>query len=284
MAEIQAQNGEYKAPEGSDLWRRLVCGVSPKFDLNDLDQIKFIMNVPSQRKLKPGISNESQALKDALAKDPSDLSLIHQLGCSYANEGRWDMTMNVMLRGWKRAATELPTPEARFNFLMMVAATSFINKKYKQADAVLKDLEEPKELDDDGKRYWILACRVAGQNKDTRAAMKAFSKLRENEQFDGMLGVLVVLQKPLRMAGAYEAAFSAVKQAASNEYDEMKVTTMSQYFDSAIEKEKKEPLVSGQQLFLIVVAFVSAAVIMYLLWWLETANLKRLKIRSSSEL
>mmetsp|Transcript_54238 Transcript_54238/g.100245 ORF Transcript_54238/g.100245 Transcript_54238/m.100245 type:complete len:281 (-) Transcript_54238:72-914(-) len=268
------------APAGLSDWRRLIAVPKGNFDINDLEQLKWLASEPSLRKdLKPSISNKLQGVKDALVQDPYNLALITKLGLMYAEESRWDMAANTLVRGWKRM-TEIANPEVRHHYLMTLAVASYTCGKYLQTEAVLNDVEEPKAADD-FKRYWVLMARVAGRKKDTRKVLKAFTTLREGQGFNGALGLIVALHKYLKMAGAYEAAVGATKALAQHETDGMRLdATVESLASKPGDEEPWYVKFLGEPRNVIISGSILGAIIfIYFLYWLETMNLQRLKIK-----
>merc|ERR1719162_79177 len=92
----------------------------------------------------PGLKHETKAAKDALDRDPYDLQLIFDLGDGYIQEDKCSNAANVLIRGWKRMG-ELDNPEGKFLFLLKLCHASNECGKYKQAEAVLEDMEEPQD-------------------------------------------------------------------------------------------------------------------------------------------
>mmetsp|Transcript_6558 Transcript_6558/g.14297 ORF Transcript_6558/g.14297 Transcript_6558/m.14297 type:complete len:281 (+) Transcript_6558:84-926(+) len=277
MGDISKSDWE---PAGLKDWRRLISVPKGNFDINDLEQLKWLTSEPSLRKdLKPSISNKLQTVKDDLVKDPYNMALITKLGLMYAEESRWDMCANILMRGMKRMS-EIANPEVRVHYLMTLAVASYTCGKYLQTEAVLNDVEEPK-VPEDFKRYWVLMARVAGRKKDTRKALKAFTTLREGQGFNGALALIVALHKYLKMAGAYEAAVSATKALAENDMEQMRI-------DSTVESLQHKPeddepwyvkFLGDPKNVIIAGSIFGAIIFIYFLYWLETMNLQRLKIK-----
>mmetsp|Transcript_54000 Transcript_54000/g.150181 ORF Transcript_54000/g.150181 Transcript_54000/m.150181 type:complete len:307 (-) Transcript_54000:28-948(-) len=157
---------------------------------------------------KPGISNEIKSGRDELHVDPYNLRGIARLGFSYASECKWESAMNVLLRGWKRAA-EFKDRQLRFHFLMKLAEACHRMEKFRQAHAVLKDIEEPDGTiggDDAVLSYLVLSVRILSANGDVQHALKSFGKAIEGREFNAAVRIWAFCLSGLQKCGAYEAA------------------------------------------------------------------------------
>lgn len=125
-----------------------------------------------------GLTNETKEAREALLEDPYNLELIHDLGIAYFNESKWEQCANVLIRGWKRF-DEFDEPEVGFQFLFCLLEASMKTNKYRQALAVLDDME----VENPTKGFLIITCQVYSKNGEMQKAIKAFNGAIEDEPF-----------------------------------------------------------------------------------------------------
>jgi tetratricopeptide (TPR) repeat protein len=189
---------------------------------------------------KQAMSEEAKRARDALAESPHSMLCINELGRVYADEAQWDKCEIALLRGWKRAS-EIEDLGVRLCFLMKLCEVSFYLRKYKQALAVLKDIDEP-DAPDELQAFLLLACRVHACNNDLEGAMRFFSRVIEKENFRSALKVLALTMFDLHKAGAYEPAKHALESmAGSRDKDQLRM------FDDALE-QRGSPKATTDQL------------------------------------
>lgn len=227
---------------------------------------------------KPGLTNETKKKKDALDKDPFNLQHMYELGHAYAVDEHWARCVNVMLRGWKRMS-EVADPAARFEFLMMLCQASCRCKQFKQALAVLNDVEEPEDAKD-LKGFLVMSCQVYSHNGDAQKALKAFSRAMKEEDFDEMLSVWVTCMAGLKKVGAYEAAKSTVDRRMETDEQRAKLSTLEKL--SAMREQLEEVVqakpATGLRNPLIAVAAVLAFLLcIWLLYMAESNSLSQIK-------
>jgi len=215
------------------------------------------------------MSEETKRARDALADCPMNMCRINELGRCYANEAQYDKCEIALLRGWKRA-NEIEDASIRFCFLLKLCESSYYLQKYRQAMAVLKDIEEPQEPEELS-ALLLLACRVHACNKDVTGAMKMYSRAIKDEDFQGAVKVLALVMFDLRKCGAYELAKHAVENSAKPGDPK----DMLQMLDDACE-QKPNPRVREEQfmryIFVGSCAFVGL-LMCFFLYWLEQRSL-----------
>jgi tetratricopeptide (TPR) repeat protein len=244
------------------------------------EDMKKLMERASETKKGPlpGLQEETKKAKDALTADPFDLSLIHDLGCEYIKEEKWPEATNVLIRGWKRVG-EFSEPADRSLYLYQLCEASFACRKYKQAHAVLMDMEEPQDpefLVD----YCVLQCKVFCENGELQKALKAFHKAIDSTTvFDNALHVWSQTLSGLKKVGAYEAAKSAIERKATTnkQQDSLKaVATVTDLKDSLAKSEKQ----AGTPKFLLVSGWMAMlSIIVWALWFLEERSLKAMNMK-----
>jgi len=155
------------------------------------------------------MSEEARIARGALADSPHSLYWMNELGRVYANEAQWDKSEIVLLRGWKRAG-EITDPEVRFRFLIKLCEVSYHLQKYRQAFAVLKDIEEP-QSGEQLSGFLLLACRVHARSGSYDAAVKSFFRAIRGENLESAMKALALAMHDLQYVGAYEHAKDAVE-------------------------------------------------------------------------
>jgi len=172
--------------------------------LKDIEPIKF-----------KGMSGEVKYLKEQLAAAPYNMELILDLGHAYANDGQWDKACNVLLRGWKRAK-EIDDPGRRTELLTILVEASYTCGKFKQALAVMNDIEEPHEPEA-LKLYEVMRCKICSVNGDMQKGLKSLSKAIEGDEFDAAASKWLHCLHALKRAGSYEESKGKVLQQATED-------------------------------------------------------------------
>lgn len=241
-----------------------------------LDVVKC--SVRPRKLIKPmGLSNEEAASREELARDPYNLRLIIALGHLYARKAKWDNSHNVLLRGWKRAG-EIEDIGIRFCYLMKLCEISYFLGKYKQAFAVLHDIEEPGEDGEFLNAYLLLSVQVYAVNGDQIRSLKAFQKAIEGKEFRMAVRIWAIVQIELKKAGAYEAAKSAIEKMANGPSNEADLQMLEQC--STIGQHRKSSPEDHITKFVIAGVVVLVSMLCYFLsilesWSLEKLNMKR---------
>lgn len=250
---------------------------------NNEQAIEEARKVLSTKKkpVKPGISNAAQRCKDELKKDPYSLKWISDLGCVYAKEEMWDLCQNVMLRGWKRANTELDR-DAAFVFLMKLCDASFLCKQYRQAHAVFNDIEVPEIGTIEFRAYSILGCNVYSANNDMQKALKSFNNAIEGVGFDVTMAAWSVCHMGMRKVGAYEAAKNTVDGRCGNDAELMKVDKIELIAET--EAQLSAPLNEHPMWLPNLIIGVSVAVCLLIItaffWYIEHRSLQGLGLKA----
>lgn len=227
-----------------------------------------------------GLSNTAKQFKDQLAKDPFNMDLIFQLGLAYADDGQWDKVCNVMMRGWKRVG-EIEDPATRYHFLAALVEASLRIKKYRQALAVLNDIEEP--ADEDMKpHYELMRCQVLCENGDMQKGMKALNKAIEGQDFDQACAIWANCLGPIKRAGAYELSKSTLLALATTDAQKSKLDAMEAIVNLKEEvhgiSTPADPKWKTYAMFGF--AAVWFAVAIYALYLVEGQSLAKLKLKS----
>jgi len=239
-----------------------------KYDVVEVLRLALSMGRSAKRR---EMSEETKRARDALADSPHNMCRINELGRIYADEAQYDKCEIALLRGWKRAS-EIDDTSIRFCFLMKLCEVSYYLRKYRQAAAVLKDVEEP-QAPEELQPFLLLACRVHACNNDVTGAMRFFSRAIEKEDFQSATKILALVMFDMRKCGAYEPAKHAVESLATNNDPNQ----MLQMLDDACE-QKPNPRVRDEQnmKYLMVGTCAVAGLIMcYLMYWLEQHSLSR---------
>lgn len=236
-----------------------------------LDVLKLALR-PRQPPEKPGLSNTLKAARDALAEDPYNLLLINELGRLYAQEARWDKCANVLLRGWKRAS-EIKDDKIRFCFLMKLCEVSVRLSQFRQAHAVLQDIEEPTE-GFERKAYLVMCVQVYANCGDVQRALKSFQRAIEGETFSRAVRIFALTLFDLQKAGAFQSAKSALEKMSPGYHDR---STLQMLETFAERQEQKANQWDPTKLLIITGVAVVFMIIVYLLWLLEQWSLNRIK-------
>lgn len=235
----------------------------------------------SQKKVLPGITNKTKGFKDKLAEDPYDMVKIFELGMAYFEEDKFKEATNVLIRGFKRMS-ELPDTESRFEYLYYLCFGSFKCQKYKQALAVLMDMEEPEDPEN-LKHYCVLACMVWCHNDSLQNALKVFHRGLEicGGDEDQALQFWGQTYGHLKKVGAYDAAKSAVDNLVTDPERKKKLEAIDRFGELAdqMEQDWKERSDRPVMRILAIVFLVGVlCAIIYGLYVLETRSLKSMKM------
>lgn len=279
MAETQVANVQ----DGGKSWRKHNLYLSDLEGLKSwdvIDVLKLTGGMPKNIKpQKPGISNITKDVKDRLAADPYNMFLINELSIIYAADGNFDKSAAVLVRGWKRAG-EIEDKDIRFRFLMKLCELSFKLGKFYQADAVIRDVEEPEDPKD-LRAYLVVACRVYANKPekgrtggDLLAALKCFQRAIEGVDSAVAVRILALTQMDLKKVGGYEAAKSAVEKVVTTGQDKADME-MLDHFATRVESAPKE--VNMERNILISGAVAIAAILVFFLYTLEKWSLAKLK-------
>eukprot|EP00927_Polykrikos_kofoidii_P055107 TRINITY_DN49417_c0_g1_i1.p1 TRINITY_DN49417_c0_g1~~TRINITY_DN49417_c0_g1_i1.p1 ORF type:complete len:304 (+),score=53.93 TRINITY_DN49417_c0_g1_i1:231-1142(+) len=191
---------------------------------------------------KSAMSDKSKRVKDKLDANHFNVHLMCELGLIYASEGRWGPAMNVMLRGWKRAKTELQDKRLRHMFLVKLCEASYREGKVKQAQAVLMDIDENDSETlsrDEKKSFQILACRVHAANRDAGRALTMFNAAIANEDLKLGIRILALTVDELRKAGLYGIAKRKLESLAEGGYLESHLQMLDAYAEAMERAEAK---------------------------------------------
>lgn len=226
---------------------------------------------PSKVPAQKSISDKAQHQRDILNKHPYQLHTINELGAIYGGEAQWDKCANVLLRGWKRAP-EIPDPAVRFRFLMKLCEVSYYLKQFRQAYAVMRDIDRPdggQEL----KSYLILSSQVYAQAGDLQQALKAFNQAIEGEGFEFSVRVFALVQIDLRKAGAYESAKSTIANMGEGYHCESTLS-MLETFAEGSDRPKPRPPDEIPRYFIVAAVVLFLAFFVYILYVLEGWSLQ----------
>lgn len=233
----------------------------------------------------PGIKNETKKAKDALMADPYSLEKIMALGDEYRNEEKWTEAMNVMARGWKRVAApkgkgEIESPEGQFAFLFTFMEASMHCKKFRQAEHVLRDIEQfcmPQEAED-LRDFYCADCKVNAELDKMQKTLEAFKlALNQCESFDEKASVWFRSSLPLKKVGADKVAKNIIENSAESEEDKKKLEKIDMMNDLKEKVDQIKPRGTPNSI-LLGVAAVLFCLIIYILWWLEQKSLQSLKL------
>jgi hypothetical protein len=257
-----------------------------KTELTDILRMSALPSTQLENKLS--MTNATKAVKDELEKDPYNIELIHNLGVQYIKEFQYDLAANVMMRGWKRAS-ELKTASERFAFLSKLCEASLRNKQFKQAHAILMDIQEP-EAGYERNAFFLLSCKVYSENNDSAKTLQAFTKVIEGCDFEDAHKFWAACALALRKAGTFEASkntmTSKVRSGKHHYMDQERIKTVESWSVMSILPEDKEEenilqlclegkppkkVIRGVQAFLVLL-------VIYMLYCAEQNSLKRLNL------
>jgi len=255
----------------------------------DIEDIIRMSHLTKTKVVMPSISNATKEVKDLLDKDPYNLPLIKMVGFKYAAEYQWDKCANVMMRAWKRVG-EFKEPVERFRFLMKLSEASYRNFQHKQAYAVLMDVEEPSDPVE-RKAFQLLTCHIMAQQNDAPAALKAFSKAIEKDEFEAAIKFYAATAVGLKKVGAFEAAKNAVvnkvRSGPNYHMDESRCKTVESWAMMSSDTAKDEKpsftlwdsenkMPSKQAIYM--VCALSAFLFLVLMYYAEQSSLKKKNI------
>jgi len=243
--------------------------------------------IPRTKYVAKSNSGKAQQAKEALDDDPYNLQRIIDLGYVYASEVQYDKVANVLIRGWKRVG-ELEDSTERFMFLIKLSEASFRNRQFKQAHAVLMDIDAPEDYYEK-KAYQLLCCHVFAEIGQGSEALSMFSKAIDGEPFETSIKIWAACAIRLKKVGSHEAAKEALLKKArtgpNNPMDQSSIDTVENWAIMSTEwKDEggwKAPfnLEDGLPRWMIkVVIFLACLFFVYILYWLETRNLRVMKM------
>mmetsp|Transcript_51032 Transcript_51032/g.110725 ORF Transcript_51032/g.110725 Transcript_51032/m.110725 type:complete len:291 (-) Transcript_51032:172-1044(-) len=227
---------------------------------------------------RPGTSDEARQVRDLMAADPYSMDLIAALGLIYSMEGRWSMSANVLIRGWKRVM-EIKDRRARFIYLMKLCQASLREGKVRQALAVFQDMEEPEDRDE-LKSYLILSCHVYAGNNDLPKALKVFSRAVTGESFKYAARVLAATALCLHQAGGFAAAKSIVDAMKPTDMpcSCTEITTVEHYVETLSSSKNGSSRSALQPAVprwcFTVLGILTMILLVLFLYWLETSSLR----------
>lgn len=244
--------------------------------------------VPRNKHVPLSITDKARKAKEALEEDPYSLDKLIDLGYIYASEVQYEKAANVLIRGWKRAG-ELKEPSDRFSFLLKLCELSFRSQQYKQAHAVLMDIEKPDDYYEK-KAYQLLSCHVHAEIGDGFSALSVFSKAIDGEAFEDAIKIWAACALRLQKVGAHPAAKEAMLEKArkeQNHYMEHSVDSRIQTIEMfATMNDKKSKglqnlfdLENGIQKWMIAVGVMLLCLpFIWCLHWLEGRNLRNMNM------
>lgn len=264
--------------------------------LNDrpLEDIIRFSHLVKSKSILPSITDKMQEAKDKLGEDPYNLELIKKFGIMLTDKFEWQQAANVMMRGWKRVS-EFTERRDRFEFLMKLTEASYRNFQFKQAVAVLMDIDVPEEQHEKI-AYLLLACHVYSQGGDAPKALSMFSKAIESEELEVSIKYWAATAIGLKKVGAFEAAKNAVvnkkrNSGAQHQTDESQIQTVESWANMSLAVDDPAPLIDRimdskayfkegkptKELIYFTLSFL-AIFFFVLFYWLEQRSLKRHKL------
>lgn len=271
----------------------IYMGGTANWQHDSIEDIIRVSAIPKHKYEPPSMSKAARDAKDRLEDDPYNLDRILDLGYVYASEAQNDKAANVLIRGWKRAS-ELKDPKERFTFLLKTAEVSFRNKQYKQAVAVLWDIEDPEDYYDK-KALQLLSCHAYAEGGENTQAIMTFSKAIEKEEFNSAIKIWAACALALKKAGAHELAKEGVMKKARTDQgrsmDEARVQTVETWSQIGTKQDKGfiakmislEDAVSINgntvpKIFIYATMVFCVLVLFLLLYWAEQRSLASLKM------
>jgi len=244
-----------------------------------IDEITSALKKSAPNQVK-GLSNEAKIAKDKLMADPFNMELIFHLGLAYGQDSQWDKCMNVLLKGWK-LVREFQDAGVRFEFLCLLAQASQKENKFRQALAVLQDVEEPED-DELRSNFELLRCQIYCNNGNMQKGLQALNKAIEGQGFDKAAALWANCLGPLKKAGGYDVSKSTMLALAKTPEDKDKLEAMEKL--SALRDEyhasQSKPVTNNSKKYgtaalvgVVVMAFL------YLLYLLEAESLSKLKLK-----
>jgi len=265
----------------------LYMGGTATWKNDEIEDIVRATVIPRTKYVAKSNSAKAQQAKEALEADSYNLQRIIDLGYVYASEVQYDKAANVLIRGWKRVG-ELEDSTERFMFLMKLSEVSFRNRQFKQAHAVLMDIDEQEDYYEK-KAYQLLCCHVFAEVGQGSEALSMFSKAIDGESFENSIKIWAACALRLKKVGGHEAGKeSLVKKARRGPnypMDQSRIQTVESWAIMS-EQWKDENgwnamfnLEDGLPKWMIkVLIFLACLFFVYLLYWLETRNLHNMKM------
>lgn len=230
---------------------------------------------------RKGLSSEAQRCREALQQDPYNLELIFELGLAYADDAQWEQCANVLLRGWKRVG-ELQDHEIRCQFLLTLCQASMNLSKFRQALAVLADMEES---DDPETRVRVeaLRCHANCSAGDTATGLQAFHRAIAGQDFETASGCWALCYTALKQVGALQATRSAVEDRAANDEDRKKLDVLEQLArlksDLTLDVEEDGKARQFWRRFAMVISAILGLALCYFLYILEQRSFQQFQVK-----
>lgn len=233
----------------------------------------------SRPKPVKGTSDEAKACKARLDADPFNLQYIFDLGMVYAEDVHYERCCNVMLRGWKRVH-EFEDPAVRFAFLATLAQASLKTKKYRQALAVLNDMEAPNDDEEQLQHFHTLRCMIHAETGDLQKALQAWSKAIEGKAFEQVIGIWSSCLCCLRKVGALEVTRSTLADLAGTEQNMKQIEAVEKLVNLreevyANDGSQEKAVRSRVTKFVVAVGVV---VLLLVLYYFEKHSLSQMKL------
>jgi len=229
---------------------------------------------------KPSISNATKQVKDMLTADPYNMFLINELSIIYAEESYIEKCGAVLVRGWKRAG-EIQDKDVRFRFLMKLCEISFKLGKFYQADAVIRDVEEPEDTGE-LRAYLVMACKVYANKPekgekggDLLASLKAFQRAIDGVDSGVAVRILALTQTDLMKVGGYEAAKTAVEKLVTTARDKADIDILDDFGARCESAPKNQDKLERNVVISTVVVVI--AIVVYFLYVLEKRSLAKMQ-------
>eukprot|EP00927_Polykrikos_kofoidii_P075015 TRINITY_DN71073_c0_g1_i1.p1 TRINITY_DN71073_c0_g1~~TRINITY_DN71073_c0_g1_i1.p1 ORF type:complete len:330 (-),score=81.87 TRINITY_DN71073_c0_g1_i1:35-1024(-) len=230
---------------------------------------------------KPGLSNTAKKWKDALTVEPFNLKFIRELGFAYADDFQWRQCMNTLLRGWKRVG-EFDDPIHGFQLLYTLCVASLHMKKYRQAAAVLADMEDVSLAGIDDVALQLLRCKVNCVNGNAQQGLKDFHVAIEGRDFGEACSLWTACLEYLRKADLEELTKSKLLSMSASDEDRAKLDAIQALTALKVqyaEDTGPKTLPYRQRIMLGAVCTMGFCFIGYGLHVLERQNLHALKIK-----
>jgi len=234
----------------------------------------YLEQMVERSKPKPGLSNAAKKWKDKLTEDPFDLESIAQLGFCYMDDNQTKQCENIMLRGWKRVS-EFKDEELKVRFLMVLCQASLKLTKFKQALAVLMDLEALNTNTKDMDGYITLKTRVYLSNNDQQKGLKAFQEGIDTKDFPTAIAIWAASIAEFKKTGLLEVTKEKVSALAQTDEDRARLDAIEKLAEAMnAVKDMATPESTNNWPLVRSAIAVTFLMVLYLLYLAEQNSLK----------
>jgi tetratricopeptide (TPR) repeat protein len=155
-----------------------------------------------------------------------------------------------------------------------------MQKQFRQAFAILKDIKEPTEPTE-VRSYLLLQSRILVNTGDSMGALKAFQRAIDNQDFPHVIRIWALVLFDFHHAGIYEAAKASVEKLAGDDpWKKSDIQSLEACCPSPEKKWKPDTAAQNVGYYLSILLLVLVlCVILWGLYYLEQWSLDHWKLK-----